>query len=66
MINLLEETKKMLKYNGYTLDDIEWVGTSLHYIDKKDFINDNFFQLTMLAIILAICITIFIASFNIV
>lgn len=38
MVNLLEETKEILEHNNYTLDDIEWVGTSLHYIDKEEFI----------------------------
>lgn len=37
-MNLLEETKEILENNNYTLDDIEWVGTSLHYIDKEEFI----------------------------
>ena len=38
MVNLLKETEEILKRNNYTLDDIEWVGTSLHYIDKEEFI----------------------------
>jgi hypothetical protein len=38
MINLLKETKEILENNNYTLDDVEWVGTSLHYIDKEEFI----------------------------
>jgi hypothetical protein len=38
MINLLEETKEILKNNNYTLDDVEWVGTYKHYIDKEEFI----------------------------
>lgn len=31
----------------------------------KNFINDNFFELTILGIILVICISLFIISFNI-
>lgn len=33
-MNLLKETKEILEDNGKTIEDIEWIGTGKHYIDK--------------------------------
>lgn len=38
MINLLEETKKVLKEHEKTFDDVLWVGTGDYYIDVQRFI----------------------------
>ena len=34
-MNLLNETKGKLELFGKTLEDIEWIGTSKHYVDKE-------------------------------
>lgn len=38
MINLLKETKEILKDNNKTLEDIKWIGNSKYYVDIKKFI----------------------------
>ena len=35
MMNLLEETKAILENNDKSLKDIEWIGTSKHYVNKE-------------------------------
>lgn len=37
-MNLLKETKEVLKKNGKTIDDVIWIGTDKHFIDKETFI----------------------------
>ena len=37
-MNLLEETKKMLKDNHKTINDIKWIGTDKYYIDINEFL----------------------------
>lgn len=37
-MNLLKETKEILKDNKKNIDDIVWVGTNKHFIDKETFI----------------------------
>ena len=34
-MNLLEETIEILNDNGKTIEDIEWIGTSKHFVDKE-------------------------------
>jgi hypothetical protein len=34
-MNLLKETKEILKDNNKKIEDIEWIGTTLHYINKE-------------------------------
>lgn len=38
MINLLEETKRVLKRHGHTLSDIVWVGCKDYRIETEQFI----------------------------
>lgn len=35
LINLLDETKEILNDNGKSLEDIEWIGTTKHYVNKE-------------------------------
>lgn len=37
-MNLLKETKEILKDNKKNIDDIVWVGTNKYFIDKETFI----------------------------
>ena len=37
-MNLLKETKEILKDNNKTINDIVWIGTSKHYIDIAKFL----------------------------
>ena len=39
IVNLKEETIKILSENGKTWDDVEWVGTEYGKIDKSEFLN---------------------------
>lgn len=38
MINLLKETKEILKDNGKTIEDIKWIGNSKYYVDINKFV----------------------------
>lgn len=37
-MNLLEETKEILNENGKKLDDIIWIGSNKHFVNKETFI----------------------------